>query len=693
MANLLTAVCFALLFVSLPVQSQFDNFTFTGFHRLNNSLSLNGVAEIQKNGILQLTNDTSRLLGHAFYSFPVRLKDSINGSAFSFSTTFAFATVPEYPRLGGHGLAFTISPSKELKGALPRQYLGLLNFENMGNSSNHIMAVEFDTVQDLEFGDISDNHVGIDINNLESNASANASYYISGSTMEVINLKSGKTIQAWIDYDSQRNVLNVTISPSSSKPTTPLLSFKSDLSPILNDFMYVGFSASTGLLASSHYVFGWSFAINGQAQTLDLASLPSLPQPKNKHVALKIGIPVSSIIILTSAILLLSIYIIRQIKNRDIIEAWELDIGPHRHTYEELRKATKGFKEKDLLGIGGFGRVYRGTLPKSKTQIAVKRISQQSKQGLREFVSEISSMGRLRHRNLVQLVGWSRRRGDLLLVYEYMENGSLDKLLFENSESTLSWEERFKIIKGVAHGLLYLHEGYEQVVIHRDVKASNVLLDGELNGRLGDFGLARLYEHGTKPSTTRVVGTLGYLAPEVSRTGKATTSSDVFSFGALLLETACGRRPVDPAAEVVLVDWVWTAWHEGRIYDVVDPALDEKYDEGEVVIVLKLGLLCSAASPVARPSMRQVVTYLEGEGGLPEVLSTPVSYDRDNGEDYGFDEIVGSYGWTSFEKGNRSSAMENRDGITGSASFSTPPISLLHSDTGSTKYHQSVKIV
>ncbi|XP_052730537.1 L-type lectin-domain containing receptor kinase S.4-like, partial [Vigna angularis] len=215
----------------------------------------------------------------------------------------------------------------------------------------------------------------------------------------------------------------------------------------------------------------------------------------------------------------------RRYKNADVIEAWELEIGPHRYSYQELKKATKGFKDKELLGQGGFGSVYKGKLPNSNTQVAVKRISHDSKQGLREFVSEITSIGRLRHRNMVQLLGWCRRCGDLLLVYGFMANGSLDKYLFDEPKIILSWEQRFKVVKDVASTLLYMHEGYEQVVIHRDVKASNVLLDGELNVRLGDFGLARLYEHGANPSTTRVVGTLGYLEPEVPRTGKATSIS------------------------------------------------------------------------------------------------------------------------------------------------------------------------
>ncbi|KAF1883966.1 hypothetical protein Lal_00012926 [Lupinus albus] len=412
-------------------------------------------------------------MGHAFYPSPFQFKNSTNGKVFSFSTSFALAIVPEYPKLGGHGLAFTIAPSKDLK-ALPSQYLGLLNSSDIGNFSNHIFAVEFDTVKDFEFGDINDNHV--------VNASETAGYYTDDSTKQDLTLESGKTILAWVDYDSDQSLVSVTLSPSSNQTQKTTLSFVMDLSPIFHDAMYVGFSASTGLLASSHYILGWSFKINGIAPTLDLSSLPQLPDQ-------------------------------RRIKNADVIEAWELVIGPHRYSYKELKKATKGFKEKELLGQGGFGKVFKGTLPNSKTEVAVKRVSHESKQGLREFVSEIASIGRLRHRNLVQLLGWCRRCGDLLLVYDFMANGSLDKYLFDEPKIVLSWEQRFKIIKDVASGILYLHEG--------------------------------LYEHGSNPSTTRVVGTLGYLAPELPRTGIATTSTDVYAFGALLLEVACGRRPIE----------------------------------------------------------------------------------------------------------------------------------------------------
>ncbi|GLT93060.1 hypothetical protein SLE2022_108660 [Rubroshorea leprosula] len=675
------------IFLCTPVFSQ-EHLFFNGFNSAGDSMSLNGAAEIEDNGIIRLTNATYRVLGRAFYSSPIKFKNSTNGKAFSFSTAFAFAMVPQHPLFGGHGLAFTISPSKDLAGALPNQYLGLFNASSNGNFKDHIFAVEFDTVQDLDFQDIDANHVGIDLNGLVSKTSATAGYFLENSTKQELKLTSGKVFQAWIDYDSVKNRLDVKLSPFSEKPNSSLLSFDVDLSSILLDTMYVGFSSSTGQLSSSHYLLGWSFNMSGGARSLSLPALPSLPRHKKDHTLL-IVLPSLSLAFLIISAIAVSIYIIRKIKNTDKIEAWELDVGPHRFAYEELKKATAGFRDKELLGFGGFGRVYKGTLPSTNTQVAVKRISPESKQGMREFMTEINSIGKLRHRNLVQLLGWCRRRADLLLVYDFMPNGSLDKHLFDEPKNVLSWEQRFKIIKDVASGLLYLHEEWEQTVIHRDIKAGNVLLDSELNGKLGDFGLAKLYERGANPSTTRVVGTLGYLAPELTRTGKPNTSSDVFAFGALLLEVVCGRRPNEPKAlpeELILLDWVWEMWQSGAVLEVVDKKLNGKFDELEAVTVVKLGLMCSNNVPEARPTMRQAVMYLEGDLALPEEIETPGGYEVTKGSarsGTSFDDYVHSYRVSSyFEQVNTGSyACDDKD-LDVEAGSTMSPISLIVSDSG-----------
>ncbi|XVF55229.1 hypothetical protein PTKIN_Ptkin06aG0020000 [Pterospermum kingtungense] len=618
------AVLLALL-INLAASDDVD-FIYNGFRSAN--LSLDGIAEITPNGLLQLTHETRLQKGHAFYLYPVYFKNSTNGYISSFSTTFIFAIAAENPAFIGMGMAFVVAPTRGLPGATESQYLGLFNRSNNGNDTNRVVAIELDTVPNTEFDDINDNHVGIDINGLVSANSSAAGYYKDGTRQfRNLTLKSGAPMQVWVEYDGLEKRMYVTLAPFNvSKPKTPLLSLSRDLSSIINNEMYVGFSSSTGVVLGTHYVLGWSFKINGQAQELTLSQLPKLPRlgPKKTSKLLTIGLPLILVSLVLAAVSGVVYFIRRKRKFAEVVEDWELEYGPHRFKYKDLYIATKGFKEEELLGAGGFGRVYRGILPTSKLEIAVKKVSHESRQGMKEFVAEIVSMGRLRHRNLVQLLGYCRRKGELLLVYDYMPNGSLDKYLYNNPKVRLNWNQRFKVIRGVALGLLYLHEEWEQVVIHRDVKASNVLLDAELNGRLGDFGLARLYDHGTDPQTTHVVGTLGYLAPEHTRTGKATPSTDVFAFGAFLLEVASGRRPIEarsPTEHVILVDWVYSCWCKGDIIEAMDPNLGADYVAKDVELVLKLGLLCSHSEPEARPTMRQVVQFLEGDLPFPDMSS------------------------------------------------------------------------
>lgn len=615
-------VIFILLLPYTP--SKADNFTFNGFTGAN--LTLQGVATITSNGLLALTNKTSNRFGHAFYPAPLKFKSPTN-KTLSFSTTFAFAILPEVSSLGGNGIVFSISPTTDFSTATASQYFGLFNETSNGNSNNHIFAVELDTVLNPEFQDINDNHVGIDFNGLHSINSTSPGYYDGDDfgTFKNLTLVSGDAMQLWIDYDAQYTKLDVTVSPlRTNKPKNLLLSIVYDLSTIMEDFMYVGFSSANGGFHTSHYVLGWSFIMNGtNAPLLDYTLLPSVPVVKIKggSKALAIWFPIASLTFIS--IVVISIICVRRRKKyAELLEDWEQEYGTHRFSYKDLFRATKGFKEKELLGSGGSGRVYKGVLPSSKLEVAVKKVSHESRQGMKQFVAEVVSLGQLRHRNLVQLLGYCRRRGELLLVYDFMPNGSLDKFLYDRSRPTLNWRLRFKIIRGVASSLLYLHEDWEQVVVHRDIKASNVLLDSEFNGRLGDFGLARLYDHGTDPQTTHVVGTMGYLAPELVRIGKATTATDVYAFGAFLLEVACGRRPVDLSVGVeehMLVSWVLKCWQRGAILEARDSRLGDDYDAFQLSMVLKLGLLCSNPVPAARPSMRQVVQYIEGDLTLPEL--------------------------------------------------------------------------
>lgn len=619
-----------------------EQFVYSGFGGANASLSLDGTAVIEPSGILELTNGTAQLSGHAIHRTPLRLRRSPGAGVRSFSASFVFGIIPPYSDLSGHGIVFFLANSNNFTGALPSQYMGLLNSANEGNATNHVFGVELDTIQSKEFNDPNDNHVGIDVNSLKSIAVHPAGYYDDDNTgaFHELLLISSKVMQVWVDYESESTQINVFLAPlnvksGTPKPSRPLVSAKHNLSDVLVEpAAYAGFSSSTGTVRSRHYVLGWSFAMDGPAPPIDIGKLPRLPVEisKARSRVLEIVLPIGTAAFVLAVVTVVVLLVRRRSKYAEVREDWESEFGPHRFTYKDLFRATEGFKSKTLLGFGGFGRVHKGVLPKSKMEVAVKKVSHESRQGIKEFVAEVVTIGRLRHRNLVQLLGYCRRKNELLLVYDYMSNGSLDKYLYGSSSSgttRLDWAQRFKIIKGVASGLLYIHEDFEQVIIHRDVKASNVLVDAEMNGRLGDFGLARLYDHGADPQTTHVVGTMGYLAPELARTGKASPLTDVFAFGAFILEVACGRRPVEQAMDdgrLMLVDWVLEHWQKGSLLETVDARLKGDYDAEEVTLALKLGLLCSHPLPGARPSMRQVVQYLEGDMPLPELTPMQMSF-------------------------------------------------------------------
>ncbi|WVZ61790.1 hypothetical protein U9M48_011607 [Paspalum notatum var. saurae] len=411
--------------------------------------------------------------------------------------------------------------------------------------------------------------------------------------------------------------------------------------------------------------------------------MPKLPNPDGQRAltkSLEIALPVAAFAVLFATCVTVILLIRRQMLYGELREDWEVEFGPHRFSYKELFVATEGFKSTHLLGVGGFGKVYKGVLPRSKSEVAVKRVSHDSTQGLKEFISEVVSIGHLRHRNLVQLLGYCRRKGELLLVYDYMPNGSLDRYLYydggEQGEESggngkppavLGWAQRLQIVKDVAAGLFYLHEKWEQVVVHRDIKASNVLLDGAMVAHLGDFGLARLYDHGTDLQTTHVVGTRGYIAPELSRTGRASPLTDVFAFGTFLLEVTCGRRPVSGGGstqhggrKVMLVDRVLEYWHKGALEETVDSRLQGEYNADEARMVLTLGLMCSHPFPGERPTMRQVMQYLDGDAPLPELTPTNVSLLSLMQSQASFDQTILQYPWSASSMGNISGISVGR---------------------------------
>eukprot|EP00253_Pinus_taeda_P030189 PITA_30189 len=282
-------------------------------------------------------------------------------------------------------------------------------------------------------------------------------------------------------------------------------------------------------------------------------------------------------------------------------------------TMEELIAATENFDDENKLGEGGFGAVYKGTTEDGK-EIAVKKLSLTSLQGKREFMNEVELVAKIQHRNLVNLLGCCAEGSERLLVYEYLPNKSLDKILFDpNKRNQLDWQKRYNIIVGVARGLLYLHEDSQLRIIHRDIKASNILLDANLNPKIADFGLARLFPEDESHVSTRVAGTYGYMAPEYAMQGQLSVKADVYSFGVLLLELVTGRKNSDNNLSLDmqrLLEWAWRLYKGGNIVDMIDPAIIEMCNVEEALRCVHVGLLCTQADSSLRPSMSVITLML-----------------------------------------------------------------------------------
>ncbi|XP_059078181.1 cysteine-rich receptor-like protein kinase 2 [Cryptomeria japonica] len=290
--------------------------------------------------------------------------------------------------------------------------------------------------------------------------------------------------------------------------------------------------------------------------------------------------------------------------------------GPTDFDFSILQQATNNFHPANKLGEGAFGQVYKGTLKSGKV-VAVKKLSlthSQLTQALKQFAVEVKLIANVHHRNLLRLLGCSTQGPERLLVYEYMQNRSLDKKLFGKRENPLSWQTRYNIMLGTARGIAYLHEEFDVCIIHRDIKSSNILLDDDLQPKVADFGLARLLPDDRTHLTTRCAGTLGYTAPEYAIHGQLTEKADTYSYGVVVLELITGRKSIDlskPPHKQYLLDWIWKLYEANRILEAVDECIaKEEYSEEEVLRALNLALLCTQASVADRPSMSEVVAML-----------------------------------------------------------------------------------
>ncbi|KAL6197570.1 hypothetical protein ACLB2K_033178 [Fragaria x ananassa] len=294
--------------------------------------------------------------------------------------------------------------------------------------------------------------------------------------------------------------------------------------------------------------------------------------------------------------------------------------------FDTIRDATYNFSDANKLGEGGFGSVYKGHLLNGEV-IAVKRLSKDSGQGISEFKNEVLLVAKLQHRNLVRLLGFCLEGNEKLLVYEFVPNTSLDHIIFDPIKRTqLDWDRRYKIIVGIARGLLYLHEDSRLRIIHRDLKVSNILLDAELNPKIADFGMARLFVlDQTQGNTSRIVGTYGYMAPEYAMHGQFSVKSDVYSFGVLVLEIITGQknscfRPGGNAED--LLSYAWKSWKEGTAANLIDPTL-RNGSRSEIMRCIHIGLLCVQDNIVDRPTMTSISIMLNSYSLALPVPSPP----------------------------------------------------------------------
>ncbi|XP_007042796.2 PREDICTED: L-type lectin-domain containing receptor kinase IX.1 [Theobroma cacao] len=602
------------------------SFNFTSFYPNDNNITYERSA-YPANEVIQLTTNQRDVLmtasvGRATYSKTLHLWDKASGNLTDFSTSFTFVIDSQNRSAYGDGIAFFLAPagSKIPDNVTKGGTLGLASDGmELNTTVNRFVAVEFDIYKNP--WDPEHEHVGININSMKS--MTNITWW--GDIM------AGKTNEAWISYDSSTQ--NLSVAFTGSRNNTKVMQHLNsiiDLRLYLPERVTFGFSAATGNASSLHQIPSWAFTSSLEIDNNITDPEPNLNRNRRgkNRTGLAVGLGVTGALVGGMVLVwLASLYRKKlgkdeeegHVIDEDIEDEFERGTGPRKFSYNELAHATDNFKDVGKLGQGGFGAVYKGFLRDSSYYVAIKRVSSGSKQGIKEYASEVKIISRLRHRNLVQLIGWCHDKKELLLVYEFMPNGSLDSHLF-NENSLLTWEVRYKIAQGLASGLLYLHEGCEQCVVHRDIKSSNVLLDSDFNAKLGDFGLARLVDHAKGSQTTVLAGTVGYLAPECHIAGKASKQSDVYSFGVVALEIACGRKPIDPKAgegKVNLVQRVWELYGTGNLLEACDPRLRGEFVKQEMEQLLIIGLWCAHPDENSRPSIQQAIHVLNFEAPLP----------------------------------------------------------------------------
>ncbi|KAL6202103.1 hypothetical protein ACLB2K_025814 [Fragaria x ananassa] len=680
-----------LLLLLLPFSVTPLTFNFPSFPpAVTSNIFMEGDAFLD--GFLRLTKsavdvEKNQSVGRATYHQPFFLRQNATGKLSDFTSNFTFVIDSLSKTSYGDGLAFFIAPNGSLLNSSIGKggSLGLPVINTMNTLSGYefpFVAVEFDIFQNVETWilDPPGDHVGIDVDSTKSLVTKAWNG----------NLVNGAINSATVSYDSvSKNISVRYTSYVSGRQVMRNVRYTVDLGQYLPDCVIVGFSAATGAQTALHKINSWSFH---STSLLDENNASIVQRKKgNPNVGLEVGLVVGGVVVLAGVMCLVWFVFCKMrgagesddedpVVYDSIDDEFEKGTGPRKFAYRKLVRATSNFVETEKLGEGGFGGVYKGFIKELDSHVAVKRVSRGSKQGVKEYAAEVRIISRLRHRNLVQLIGWCHEKRELLLVYEFMPNGSLDTHLFK-AKSLLAWDARYRIAQGLASGLFYLHEEWEQCVLHRDIKSSNVMLDSNFNAKLGDFGLARLVDHGKQSQTTVLAGTLGYMAPECTTTGKSSKESDVYSFGIVALEIACGRKPVDVKFgrhQINMVEWVWELYGEGKVIEAADPKLCGEFDKKQMECLLIVGLWCVHPDCNTRPSMQQAIQVLNSEVSLPILpskmpvacyIAAPVSFSMVSSNT---SDLV--RGQTKFSGHNTNASQFT----TTSASSSSPSTSLLH---------------
>ncbi|KAK2972810.1 hypothetical protein RJ640_028338 [Escallonia rubra] len=613
----------------------FPDFSSVNNPRLAHDVKLLGSAIIseEKSGCVQIPDlsqqvDPRQLAGRAIHSSPIRLFDPFTQTPASFETTFSFQFRTNNSTKnfasgygdeldGGSGLTFIIVPDEFTVGR-PGPWLGMLN--DACDEDYKAVAIEFDTRQNPEFGDPNDNHVGINLGSIVSTTTINASDI-------GVDLKDGSVHRAWITYNGQMHHMDVRLGPDGDKyPSKPAFSGPLDISPFLKEYMFVGFSASTGNHTQIHNLLSWNFTSISQA---------SLRVPSGETCESKIiidnskngGIFVnrtsnSFMIFMAIVILLLAALLCYYYNSRrrgissntspalpDKKQRPRPPNKPRRFSITELSSATRCFGELQILGADTRGVTYKGTMSNGCNNVAVKRFSTEfvNSNGLdrRRLAKEIKAISKIRHPNLVPLRGWCFDRNEVLVVYDFMPNGNLNGWLF--GVGVLPWTRRFKVVKDVAEALSHLHS---RQLAHKNVKTSSVFLDVSFRAVLGDFGFV-------------------LSSAESERFESAVSQrADVFEFGVFVLEVVAGRRrrsgPEGGGPD--LLEWAWSMHERDEKVKVVDRKMGSVVNSEQAVRVMDIGLLCTLNENRGRPSMEEVVEFLSLEKQVPELPpSRPVS--------------------------------------------------------------------